>query len=183
MFLREPIDRAGVVVLPFFLGFCVLLLIPKVQETGFAGWVILSPGLVFFAYLLWRFTRLGIGLGPGGILIRNPVRDYQLAWDEIESFGETNPNGTVWTLSPSVKLRDGKLISLNAVQSPNPVTRPKNHFGDEATAFLNALLAESRLSSETAIGIEAIKELGLKHKMPLREGKYWGIGEKLEPRS
>ena len=99
--------------------------------------------LVFGALLGWRLAGLAV-LGEGDeLLVRNNLRTARLRRDQIEGFreeagGRSSPTAKVFAL-----LRDGTVLSLDAVSMPTLPGR-RSRSAERALADLRAWLAAGR---------------------------------------
>ncbi len=85
LIIREnlsPLDRAG-------LGFGVAIILPSL-------------------YLLLRVARLGVGVYPRGIIIRNYLSSPRIPWGDIETFGPSGQTGVQEGLR--VQLVSGRVL-------------------------------------------------------------------------
>ncbi len=74
-----------------------------------ATWVLLWLGVL--ALLVVRVTRMGVTAGPSGLVVRNLVRDYRLAWRDIVSIDagkSNNVSGAVTALV--IRRADGSSV-------------------------------------------------------------------------
>ena len=86
-----------------------------------------------------RMARASVRAGDDEVVIRNPLRTVRVGWQEIEAFETRLGMGGVL---PRVALRDGRTVSMWAVQSPRRRLRQPDETAIRAVAQLNRLLDE-----------------------------------------
>jgi hypothetical protein len=134
----------GSIVLAVLLGFLALvclvfffvtLLRGDFGDAAFAGFDVVAVGA--FAVLMWRQSRLQVVVHDTGLHVVNYLSTFRVAWDSIERF---NSSLGYWGIQ--VKMKDGRIVWLNAIQkwnisaSLNRLTR-----ADEIAEELNGRLA------------------------------------------
>lgn len=91
-----------------------------------------------------------VAASESGLKIVNPLHSFDVPWSEIESFELGYPEAWVWTWFPVLVDRAGRRIPMPAIQSPNPMTRPKNNYGAKAADALRSTLVRARAANGMA---------------------------------
>lgn len=165
--VREPIDKTGSVVVGLLVAFGIVALGSRAAEGTPLAWIVVVPVSIALIALAWRFRRMCIRIGPGGIAVLNPWKTSFVEWGDIHRISVGNPDAFFWTSAPVAHLRSGGVVSMPAIQSPNLITRPENRFGDQATDFLNALL-DAAGSPARDLSLVEIRQIAGRFEIPVR---------------
>lgn len=155
--LREPTDD-------LLLKSLVPLVLLILASGPAGGWGDVPTWVDAFAWVVWiglaaalvRTWRMGVYLGQSGIEIVGPRSRDAIPWGQIAEFVEGFPEARFWKWAPVAVLKDGTRLPMHAVQSPQPWTRPGNHFGSGAVEKLTELLELSRHGGDE-IPIDALE--------------------------
>jgi hypothetical protein len=137
MATTNRVGAAGIILIsiyPFVAGVSNL----TSGDTGIAVFMlILSVAGVFIAVRLGLVNVVAL---PEVLYVRNTFRKLAIPWTEIDHFelGRNDPFAIVGV----AVLRNGRRVTLHAIQPPNRLGRPRNRFAEEAIDSLNRLLAE-----------------------------------------
>ncbi|MBJ7353483.1 MAG: hypothetical protein JHC98_01540 [Thermoleophilaceae bacterium] len=115
-------------------------------------------GVAALAAMIARSWKVGVYVEPGGIDVVGFASRTYLEWSEISDFAFGNPDARFWKWAPVVVRADGLRIPMNAIQAPQPWTRPTNKFDQRAVAKLEELLERSRESGGTVSPDELVFE-------------------------
>lgn len=148
--LREPTDDFLLKALgPFVLLILASGPIGGWGEVPFAITVLGWTCVFALAAMLVRSWKVGVYVSVDGIEITGYASRRRVPWKEISEFARSCPEARFWKWAPVAVLNDGSRIPMNAIQAPQPWTRPANQFDTLAVAKLEELLARARARGGT----------------------------------
>lgn len=160
--LREPTDD-------FLLKTLVPVVLLILASGPLGGWGDAPLAIDVIAWVIWlglaaalvRTWRMGVYVESDGIEIVGLTSRHSIRWAHLSGFEEGYPEARFWKWSPVAVLDDGSRIPMHAVQSPQPWTRPGNHFGTSAVEKLTELLESSRRQGDEI----AVTDLDFDHRL------------------
>lgn len=99
------------------------------------GWMVIAA----LAACLVRSWSMGVYVSPDHLEIAGLSLRRRVDWGQIKEFSIGYPEATFWKWAPVAVLADGTRVPMNAIQAPQPWTRPKNAFDTRAVEKLREL--------------------------------------------